>query len=373
MGNFMKILYLYAEVMGYTLATIRELKLRYNAEIHVVHWDARKLTPFEHGIDYARFYARSTLSLGSLKKLALQIQPDLVVVSGWVDKEYMRVARLQRKRGIPVVVGFDDQWFGTPRQRIASLFNFALRRYFSHAWVSGPYQFEYASRFGFRKDEIIFNLLSADLVLFNEVYEKSKVQKKNQYPHRFLFAGRFEKVKGLDLLIEAWNALGSERLDWELHFIGNGSMALYLKDQPGITVHNFMQPERLRDEIPITGCFVLPSRSEPWGVVLHEFTAAGLPILCSDCCGAATNFLIDGLNGYRFKTNDSQSLGQQMRRIIRLDDSELYRMSLYSHQLGQHITPSLSAASLVSILKPNDEKDYEQGARDKCSIKYRVI
>ena len=37
------ILYLYAEVMGYTISTIEELcKLGY--EIHVLHWDKKKLS-----------------------------------------------------------------------------------------------------------------------------------------------------------------------------------------------------------------------------------------------------------------------------------------------------------------------------------------
>lgn len=37
----MKILYLYTEVMGYTVATIEELKQN-GAEIHLVHWDKKK-------------------------------------------------------------------------------------------------------------------------------------------------------------------------------------------------------------------------------------------------------------------------------------------------------------------------------------------
>jgi len=346
----MKILYLYAEVMGYTLATIRELKERYDADLHVVHWDKKKLTPFALKGNDATFYARSALSVDALKELALKINPDLVVVSGWMDKGYLRVARLLRKRRIPIVIGFDDQWLGTPVQLLAVPFRSALKCFFSHAWVSGPYQFEYASKMGFRKNKIIFNLYSADLALFNEAYEQTLQEKKKHYPHRFLFVGRFEKIKGLDLLIRTWRDLDGEQGDWKLHLIGNGSLAPYLREQEGIVVREFMQPEKFKDEIAASGCFLLPSRQEPWGVVIHEFATAGLPILCSDCCGAAATFLIDGFSGYRFSTGNSQSLQQQMRRIIETDDDELYRMSMCSHELGQHITPALSAASLVSIL-----------------------
>ena len=48
------ILYLYAEVMGYTISTIEQLcKLGY--EIHIVHWDKRKFTPYKIDTNYKIF------------------------------------------------------------------------------------------------------------------------------------------------------------------------------------------------------------------------------------------------------------------------------------------------------------------------------
>lgn len=128
-----------------------------------------------------------------------------------------------------------------------------------------------------------------------------------------------------------------------------------MKEQQGIIVHDFMQPEQLQREVSAAGCFILPSRSEPWGVVIHEFAAAGLPLICSDRCGAAAVFLIPGLNGLRFKAKDVDSLTRQLLRIIDTDDQALLGMSEYSHQLGQRITPALSAASLISILKTDHD------------------
>ncbi|MCZ7383424.1 MAG: glycosyltransferase family 4 protein [Candidatus Methanoperedens sp.] len=346
----MKIVYLYAEVMGYTMATIRELIDRHVAELHIVHLDSKKLTPYKYqNANNVTFYGRSAYSTAMIKELVSRVDPDLVVVSGWQDRGYLQVARLLRKKGIPVVTGFDDQWHGTPRQIAASYFSFFLKRYFSHAWVSGPYQFEFARRMGFNKDEIVFNLYSADLTLFNDVYNKAQHNKQSNYPHRFLFVGRFEKIKGVDLLVETWNSLGDKRKDWELHFIGDGSLKSYLKAQTGITISDFMQPNRLKDEILGAGCFILPSRKEPWGVVIHEFVAAGLPIICSDTCGAAPVFLIHGLNGFSFKSENIDSLSRQMLNIINTDDQELCKMSEHSHGLGQQITPAMSAASLISI------------------------
>ena len=57
----LKVFYLYAEVMGYTLATLRALADK-GVELHVVHWDMRKLTPFEISmLPGATFYPRSEM------------------------------------------------------------------------------------------------------------------------------------------------------------------------------------------------------------------------------------------------------------------------------------------------------------------------
>jgi len=263
----------------------------------------------------------------------------------------MRVVRHLRAGGASVVVGFDDQWHGTLKQRIAILLSSAgyFSRFYSHAWVAGLYQFEYARRLGFEKKNIVHDLYSADLRLFNKAYNDSKEKKQKKYPHRFLFVGRFEPVKGLDVLLQAWNELCAKTGDWELHLIGNGTLKARLEATAGVVVKDFMQPEQLMQEVANAGCFLLPSRGEPWGVVVHEFAAAGLPLIMSDVVGAASTFLISGLNGYSFKVNDPVALAKRMQQIINMTDPELQAMAISSHVLSQRITPETSAGNLLSL------------------------
>jgi glycosyltransferase involved in cell wall biosynthesis len=348
----MKILYLYAEVMGYTMATIRELAERGN-EVHVVHWDHKKQTPYKAPVVPNVFmYNRSELSVEQLKKLAKNIAPVVTVVSGWMDRDYMSVAKQLRLEGLSVVVGFDAQWHGTLKQWLSVILSWIgyFHQFYSHAWVAGSYQFEYARRLGFEKKKIVYDLYSADLRLFNQAYNVSKDKKQNHYPHRFLFVGRFEPVKGLDVLLKAWQELGEKKGDWELHLIGNGSQKAQSVATSGIVIKNFMQPEQLMQEVANAGCFLLPSRGEPWGVVVHEFAAAGLPLIVSDVVGAASAFLISGLNGYSFKVNDHKALAYRMSQIINMTDQELHTMAVSSHALTQRITPETSAGNLLSVV-----------------------
>ncbi|MEA4966626.1 MAG: glycosyltransferase, partial [Bacteroidaceae bacterium] len=274
--------------------------------------------------------------------------------SGWMDKSYLAAVFQIRKRGIPVVTRFDDIWFKTLRQKIASLFfPYIKKYYFSHAWVAGPYQYEYAKRLGFKNTEIIHNSLSADLNLFNEVYERNINNKVKNIPHSFLYVGRFEDIKGVDILVKAWDNLKKSELtkDWELTIIGNGSLKNQLSHYSSVQILDFMQPEQLREKIGEYGCFVLPSRKEQWSLVLHEFSAAGMPIICSDICGAAPYFVIPGFNGYTFRKCDVCDLQEKMLKIINLTDQQLLDMSFNSHNIGQKISPEISAASFMSILK----------------------
>ena len=347
----MKILYLYAEVMGYTMATIRELAQRGN-EVHVVHWDHIKLTSYQaSAMPNVVMYKRSELSVEQLLKLSNNIAPSLTVVSGWMDRGYMLVSKHLKSRGVPVVVCLDGQWKGTTKQRIAALLGVTgyFSQYYSHAWVAGICQFEYARRLGFEKKKIIYDLLCADLSLFNQAYKDSIENKLIQYPHRLLFVGRFEPIKGLDVLLDAWQQLGTKKNDWELHLIGNGSLRVFLEEIHGVVVKVFMQPGQLLQEVSNAGCLLLPSIGEPWGVVIHEFAAAGLPLIASDVVGAASTFLISGLNGYSFKANDPIALANRMYQIIRKSDQELHAMAVGSHELSQRITPQTSASNLLSV------------------------
>ena len=69
----MKILYLYAEIMGYSIATIKEL-IKSGAEVHVVHWDKKKISKYQVTKEFGvHFYSRSKYTVKDLLVLINQI------------------------------------------------------------------------------------------------------------------------------------------------------------------------------------------------------------------------------------------------------------------------------------------------------------
>lgn len=352
----MNILYLYSGLAPYMVPVLREYTRCSDTQVHVVHWDREKQTPYvPPPIQDVAYYDRSKLGTSDLLKLARRLQPDIVLVSGWQDKGYLVVARALRKRGTPVVAGIDDQWRGTLRQRAVSPVGPSLlKQFFSHCWVSGPYQYEYAARLGYKKHEIVFNLYSADTSVFGEARQYLD-EKLSSYPNAFLFVGRFHPVKGLDTLLEAYVSYRTElNGTWRLICVGSGEMKDRLTRVSGVEVIDYANQKDLVQISRKAGAFILPSHFEAWGVVVHEFAAAALPLILSDEVGARATFLIDAFNGLVFRDGSPRLLAHAMQRISNKDATDLVEMGRRSHDLSKRISPAVSAASFLSIVQRLD-------------------
>ena len=99
----------------------------------------------------------------------------------------------------------------------------------------------------------------------------------------------------------------------------------------------------MKETLRNAGVFVLPSRFEPWGVVVHEMAAAGFPMILSDAVGAATQFLQSGSNGFLFRNEDANDLKEALRKVMQLSGAELIKMAEASHRLGLSHSPALWA------------------------------
>jgi glycosyltransferase involved in cell wall biosynthesis len=343
------IVYLYTEIMPYQTVIFKEYSKLGNA-VHAFYLDKKRQTPYvPDEIDNVFYYPKGDFTKSFLLKKIIELNPTILLVCGWSDKDYLYIARyFKRKKIIPVVCPIDTQF----TKRIKQFFGFIIAPFyiksaFTHIWIPGARQYEFARLLGYSKSKIVFNSLSCDVELFSKVKVESKLL---LYPKRFLFVGRFNKLKGLELLVEAWNSI-FEKKGWILTLVGNGPDKNKLQGYEGIEVIDFMDQEKLINLAQESGCFILPSIYEPWALVIHEFAAAGLPIICSDACGASVSFVVKGFNGFIFKSRSVIDLRQKLISIISCDDKELIRMSYNSKKLAKSITPEISAASFLSVLE----------------------
>jgi glycosyltransferase involved in cell wall biosynthesis len=57
---------------------------------------------------------------------------------------------------------------------------------------------------------------------------------------------------------------------------------------------------------------VLPSHSEPWGLVVNESLSYGCPVVVSNVCGCVPDLVIDGVTGYSFEVGNVGALAAAM-------------------------------------------------------------
>lgn len=68
----------------------------------------------------------------------------------------------------------------------------------------------------------------------------------------------------------------------------------------------------LFQEYSLATCFVLPSRSEPWGLVVNEALSYGCPVIVSERCGCVPELVIEGKTGFVHKVDDVTDLAAKM-------------------------------------------------------------
>ncbi|MDD4689569.1 MAG: glycosyltransferase family 4 protein [Eubacteriales bacterium] len=304
------------------------------------------IPPYKENIYYFKNSKYDTVQM--VKKIE-EINPLILVVCGWSSRKYLQVARhFKRNFKIPVVCAIDTQFLNKVKQYIGFLVSpFYLKTSFTHIWVPGVRQYEFARRLHYDNSHIILNSLSGNVDLFNFASIKNK---KYEYPKCLLYVGRYNKVKGIDILLQAWDNI-LDKKGWTLKLVGNGPLKEKLLGHEFVEVLDFMEQKELTKLTENCGVFILPSIYEPWALVLQEFAAAGLPIVCSEACGASPHFVINGYNGYIFKTQNVDDLKSKIEKIMLLSDRTLYQMAERSRSLSNWVTPEKSVASLLSVIE----------------------
>ena len=115
-----------------------------------------------------------------------------------------------------------------------------------------------------------------------------------------------------------------------------------LKTSPGggcVIFAGFRQIVELPAFYAAAGAFIHSALSEPWGLVINEAMASGLPILSSNNVGAAEELVIDGETGYLFDPMDLQAISATMQRIADMPEDRRQQMGESARALVEKNAP----------------------------------
>ena len=282
----MKILFVWSGLTGYMGDCWRELAKAPGVELKVS-------VDTSGALSGGRFEADDVMrGLDWSKDLPTDWTPDVVFTVGWHNALCRAAAFRDWGENTRKVCCFDMPWEWRLRKILARFVLWRYLRRFDAAFVNGACAARYARWLGFGESRIHRGLIATNTRRFGA----------HVGGRGFLYVGRESSEKGLDVLRAAYERYRSE----------GGTLPL--------EIVNGVSPDALGPIYAGADCFVLASLYEPWGVVLVEAAAAGLPIICTDACGARHE-VVKG-NGIVVPAGDIAALAAAMGKISRVEHVE---------------------------------------------------
>jgi glycosyltransferase involved in cell wall biosynthesis len=370
-GIVVRVAVIWLHVGPYHVARLDALAARKEVEVLGIQLTASEAIRRWDPVGESKRWTLETLSYGEystgtrnqiarrLHKRLQEWQPDAVVVAGYAEPAMRFATRWARANGRgSILMSESHSRVGTRNGVFEGLKGWWIRRFFDAAFVSGERSTAYLEDLGFsrrrvwRGYSVVDNnhfAVEGERVRRSELFWREHLGLPGRY---FLYVGRFAKEKNLDALIRAYEGYRRRSTaPWDLVLVGTGPEGIRLNKSvhdrriAGIHWPGFKQIGELPRYYALANCFVLPSLREPWGLVINEAMASGLPVLASDRCGAVAELVVPGLNGYVFDPSDVGALSELMIRVTS-DGVDLARMGSASQEIVRIFSPETWAAAL---------------------------
>jgi len=278
------------------------------------------LLPEKHIRALIRLLALSPAILISLFRIVREFRPEILHViccSGNLPYAVM----LSRLLGIAVVVtaqgeiGMDAAGLYQSDAYVPRNFS----RFINQAsWVTACS--------GHTRDELCEFSRTARCIVIHNGIDIGEFELRHDNPRlatgrQYVFAmGRHVHQKGFDVLIRAWHQL--HLLDFDLVIGGSGmdtellqGLIRELKLEGSLHLIGRLDRNGVVSHLQHASCFVLPSRHEPFGIVVLEAMAARTPVIAT-AVGGVPEFVTDGVNGRLVPGDSVNAMAQALQELI---------------------------------------------------------
>lgn len=136
-----------------------------------------------------------------------------------------------------------------------------------------------------------------------------------------LYVGRLWRPKGVFDLLRGFEAFNARQPSSHLFFVGDGPDQQELKDAARplgarVSFAGFLDGQDLLEAYAAADLFAFPSHGDPYGLVVDEALAAGLPVVASDVVGEIRSRLEPAA---LFPAGDYEALARGLERAMRGD------------------------------------------------------
>ncbi len=284
--------------------------------------------------------------------------PDVIVCGGYSYVASWQALRWAKRNHVPFLLWSESNSHDSRnRHAVVELLKTRFVDSCDGFVVPGKSAREYLVKFGVPPARIFIAPNAVDGEFFSHARaaagrEQMRLRAQLALPDRyFLFVGRLVRAKGVLDLLEAYALLPPAlREQFGLVFAGEGQMRAELESRareihPG-TVHfaGFVHRDELPAYYALAECFVFPTHTDPWGLVVNEAMACGLPVICSSVAGCAADLV--KANGRLVSTGDVGGLAAAMHELA-VDPALREQMARASQELIRAYSPETCAAGFA--------------------------
>lgn len=289
----------------------------------------------------------------------IRYSPDIIITGGYQHPGYLLAAlyaAVSRKRLI--LWCESNKYDYRDNHPLKESYKRWFVRNCSAYIVPGRASLEYLLSLGAVADKIFTAPNAVDNDYFGQSRDRYRqgretFKQSRGYPEKLiLYVGRLIEQKGVLDLIKAFEMIFRKHPEWGLLLVGTGEQEEECRDYcrnneiSNVFFAGFIHQEDIPVYYAISDCLVLPTHSDPWGLVLNEAMASGLPVVCSDVAGAACNLISPGENGYIFKKGDAHQLAAYISDILS-DDKKRMMMGQRSLEIIKGYSPAECAGGFI--------------------------
>ena len=288
-----------------------------------------------------------------LIRLFFKHKPTILNITGYYDPAQLILFMLAKLCGSKTVISTESSVQDQHRSRVKELFKRQLFKFADGFICFGSSSSDYLAGLGVSSEKI----LTTKAAVVDETYIARRFEATSRKltvdspgrVRRFIYVGRFSREKNLHQLLRVFERLSG---DWELHLVGDGPERAALEHTiielalSRCVLHPACAWFEVPDHLAQADVLVLPSVSEPWGLVINEAMICGMPIVASEACGAVKDLVKNDYNGFTFAPNDDDGLCLALENFIR-NPSLIAALGKESKKLIANYSSKVAAREIV--------------------------
>lgn len=316
----------------------------------------------EYEYPYKVLFNRSLDSVGTLERTTalfrefFMYKPDVLNITGYFDIAQVLLMMYARCVGVKVIISSESSIADKARSPFKEALKKLILGRANAFFCFGTSTVTYLRTLGIPSNKILVRKAAVvDNTRIRSRFLAATASTKSAHTHNFIYVGRLAVEKNLQTLLSAYKdslAMAHGSSTWGLILVGEGperaTLEAYVKEH-SLTNVSFVGGvpwQEVPKSLARASVLILPSYSEPWGLVVNEAMVCGMPVIVSENCGCVSDLVEPSGNGFIFDPTNKNALMEAMNYCIN-HPQELPKFGDRSREIIKSFSPQSVAIEMV--------------------------